>query len=45
MVFGLGKKKGDKGQKVNAPIRAKKKGGLFSPLSKYFFNIISKLYE
>ena len=42
MVFGLGKKKSDKGQKVNAPIRAKKKGGLFSPLSKYFFNIISK---
>ena len=42
MVFGLGKKKKDKGQKVNAPIRAKKKGGLFSPLSKYFFNLISK---
>ena len=43
MVFGLGKKKDKQTKAVKAPTRGKKStGGLFSPISRFFFNIISK---
>ena len=43
MVFGLGKKKDKQKKAVKAPTRGKKgSGGLFSPISRFFFNIISK---
>ena len=43
MVFGLGKKKDKQKKTLKAPTRGKKSGGgLFSPISRFFFNIISK---
>ena len=43
MVFGLGKKKDKQKKAVKAPTRGKKSGGgIFSPISRFFFNIISK---
>ena len=43
MVFGLGKKKDKQKKTIKAPTRGKKSGGgLFSPISRFFFNIISK---
>jgi len=42
MVFGFGKKKDQKKKAIRAPTRAKKSAGLFAPISRFFFNLISK---
>ncbi len=42
MIFGIGKKKGKEKKIIKAPTRSKRGKGLFSPLSKLFFNLISK---
>ena len=42
MIFGIGKKKGKEKKIIKAPTRSKRGKGIFSPLSKLFFNLISK---
>ena len=42
MVFGIGKKGGEAKKEIKAPTRSKRRKGLFSPFSQYFFNLISK---